>query len=264
MIVPCKTLGNVKIHPNIVPILGKWNMGNGGRYTEGFDYQRYSKVFYIHHLESSPGNMTIQKFHQDFFGVLGSYLPANVRNVFNIQMLKPRHRSLATSTLSNAVKEASDSNSDLVIFLVPKANNARDYTEFKQLCDQDYGLKAVCMNVDKVLVAQGKGGNEWKGYVANVGMKINMKLGGTNHKVQGLAESGGGASKLQNTMILGADVTHPSPGSVEGTPSVAAVVGSFDADFTKFLGSMRRQAPRGVKQSEEVSDRMLRCSEPSD
>lgn len=37
------------------------------------------------------------------------------------------------------------------------------------------------------------------------------------------------------------DVTHAGPGSLNGTPSIAAIVGSVDKDGGKFLGSMRLQ-----------------------
>lgn len=40
-------------------------------------------------------------------------------------------------------------------------------------------------------------------------------------------------------MIMGADVTHPTVASPDGMPSIAAVVGSVDKEFGKFLGSMR-------------------------
>jgi hypothetical protein len=37
------------------------------------------------------------------------------------------------------------------------------------------------------------------------------------------------------------DVTHPGPTSVEGTPSVAAVVASVDDSFVQYPASMRLQ-----------------------
>lgn len=41
--------------------------------------------------------------------------------------------------------------------------------------------------------------------------------------------------------MTSSDVTHAGPGSLEGTPSIVAVVGSVDKDGGKFLGSMRLQ-----------------------
>ena len=42
-------------------------------------------------------------------------------------------------------------------------------------------------------------------------------------------------------MIVGIDVTHPAPGNMEGTPSIAAVVASTDAQYAQWPGSIRCQ-----------------------
>lgn len=42
-------------------------------------------------------------------------------------------------------------------------------------------------------------------------------------------------------MMIGIDVTHPGPGSVKGTPSIAAVVASCDDDFAQFPCSLEIQ-----------------------
>jgi len=66
-------------------------------------------------------------------------------------------------------------------------------------------------------------------------MKIILKGNGINHEIQALK------STFSNTMVIGADVTHPSPGCIPGCPSIAAVVGSIDESGGKYLGSMRLQ-----------------------
>jgi hypothetical protein len=43
------------------------------------------------------------------------------------------------------------------------------------------------------------------------------------------------------TMLVGIDVTHPGPGSVRGTPSIAAVVASVDVNYAQFPASMEIQ-----------------------
>jgi eukaryotic translation initiation factor 2C len=45
----------------------------------------------------------------------------------------------------------------------------------------------------------------------------------------------------QPTMLVGMDVTHPGPGSVKGTPSIAAVVASIDTHFAQYPASMEIQ-----------------------
>lgn len=42
-------------------------------------------------------------------------------------------------------------------------------------------------------------------------------------------------------MLIGIDVTHPGPGAVKGTPSIAAVTGSIDTDYAQFPASLRMQ-----------------------
>lgn len=46
------------------------------------------------------------------------------------------------------------------------------------------------------------------------------------------------------TMLVGIDVTHPGPGSVKGTPSIAAVVASVDANYAQYPASMEIQESR--------------------
>lgn len=81
-------------------------------------------------------------------------------------------------------------------------------------------------------------------------MKVNLKLKGSNYTVCDTAKApieGKLRDKLyrnppgRSVMILGADVTHPSGGSLTGCPSVAALVGSVDFVGGRFLGSMRLQ-----------------------
>jgi hypothetical protein len=42
-------------------------------------------------------------------------------------------------------------------------------------------------------------------------------------------------------MLMGIDVTHPGPGSVKGTPSIAAVVASVDRFYAQYPCSMEIQ-----------------------
>jgi hypothetical protein len=85
-------------------------------------------------------------------------------------------------------------------------------------------------------------------------LKINSKLKGVSHKITGsvLATSGGERGKSsgarKNTMIIGADVTHPKEGHQHSCPSMAGVVATDQDDSSCYLGSARLQ-----KGKEEVS-----------
>jgi len=75
-------------------------------------------------------------------------------------------------------------------------------------------------------------------YYANVALKVNMKMGGVNHTLDPKSLTW---LKGMPTMLVGMDVTHPGPGTIKGTPSIAAVVASVDANFGQFPASLRMQ-----------------------
>src|SRR5690606_35415441 len=64
----------------------------------------------------------------------------------------------------------------------------------------------------------------------NVAMKVNAKLGGSNHWISPLDTPFGKDSKP--TILIGADVSHAAPGSEK--PSFASMVGSMDLPGTRF------------------------------
>jgi len=78
-------------------------------------------------------------------------------------------------------------------------------------------------------------------YFANVALKFNTKLGGVNHALDSNSMAW---LKRSPTMLVGIDVTHPGPGSVKGTPSIAAVVASCDPDYAQYPASMEIQESR--------------------
>ena len=44
--------------------------------------------------------------------------------------------------------------------------------------------------------------------------------------------------RKKKTIMVGIDVTHPGPGSRDGSPSIAAVVASVDDNFVQFPASL--------------------------
>jgi eukaryotic translation initiation factor 2C len=127
--------------------------------------------------------------------------------------------------------------------LLLKSRSIPAYAAFKEVVDRHLGLQSLCMTQTPNIE---KGRRECKKdilqYMANIMMKANLKWGGGNHTVQLAKEP---KSKIQvilkDTLVLGADLTHPGPGSLVGCPSIAAVVGSVDSAATTFRGSMRLQ-----------------------
>jgi len=90
-------------------------------------------------------------------------------------------------------------------------------------------------------------------YFSNVCLKVNAKLGGVNHtldqqSMKWLTE--------KKTMLVGIDVTHPSPTSKKGAPSIAAVVASIDDNFAQFPASLRLQQADWNKDAKEMVERL--------
>lgn len=122
------------------------------------------------------------------------------------------------------------------------------YPGLKRMCDMQLGLSTVCMLLDKA--RRDKGQDQ---YFSNVALKVNVKLGGVNHM---LAPESMRWLLTKKTMLVGIDVTHPSPTSMKGTPSIAAVVASVDDRFVHFPAALQIQRNRNIdKDAEEVSKR---------
>ncbi|KAI0250323.1 ribonuclease H-like domain-containing protein, partial [Lactifluus subvellereus] len=99
------------------------------------------------------------------------------------------------------------------------------------------GIKRLCaVQFEKALNPQGR-----EQYLANVALKLNTKLGRINHLLEKEAMSW---LTDMSTIMVGIDVTHPGPKSVEGTPSIVGVVASVDSDFVQFPASLRLQKSR--------------------
>ncbi|KAK5189254.1 hypothetical protein LTR47_011252 [Exophiala xenobiotica] len=106
----------------------------------------------------------------------------------------------------------------LVLVVLP-SKDKRIYDRVKYACDVKEGVLNICVVASKFL----KTHNDQ--YFANVALKVNLKLGGRNHYLEnpqlGVIAEG-------KTMVVGLDVTHPSPGSAKTAPSIGGIVASID------------------------------------
>jgi eukaryotic translation initiation factor 2C len=148
------------------------------------------------------------------------------------------------------LQDAKRNGANLAILVL--RNKSQDvYSAFKYLADRVFGIASI------VMVQQSKArGNDanaiQKGlmqYIGNIMMKANLKMAGVNHSAE--STKGNISTWLGNTLVLGADVTHPSNGAIPGCPSVAALVGSVDDTGGKFLGSLSLQS-KGKKEVWEL------------
>ncbi|KAI9002409.1 Piwi domain-containing protein [Gaertneriomyces semiglobifer] len=120
----------------------------------------------------------------------------------------------------------------LVVCILPNTGVPL-YAEIKRVSDTVIGVATQCIQAKHMFAAK-------RQYCANVCLKLNVKLGGMNSF---LSNTQLPFVSERPTIIFGADVTHPAPGSASNQ-SIAAVVGSLDAQCSRFAASIRVQKGR--------------------
>lgn len=105
-----------------------------------------------------------------------------------------------------------------LVFVVLSSDNTPFYDYLKTIADTKYGLHTICSVSSKLVKNQSQ-------YFNNVALKVNLKLGGINQLVDNTRL---GVINEGKTMVIGIDVTHPSPGSASNAPSVTSMVASVD------------------------------------
>ena len=115
----------------------------------------------------------------------------------------------------------------MLVFLLA-GKDAFQYLRLKKSCDCRFGVVSQCMQNAHVLRAQAQ-------YMSNVCMKFNAKLGGTTARAaspnNGMGKNAWGHFK-RPTIIIGADVSHASPGSMQA--SMAAITVSLDRQCLRY------------------------------
>ncbi len=135
----------------------------------------------------------------------------------------------------------------LLIFLV-QDKQSFNYLRIKKSCDCRFGVVSQVMQIQQVV----KGNPQ---YYSNVLMKVNAKLGGTTSQCVPHPSSGFKAFSAP-TMIIGADVSHASPGSEQA--SMAAITVSFDRFGGRYAAACQTNGHRVEMISEPNWNNMLK------
>ncbi|KAK6854597.1 hypothetical protein PG995_009690, partial [Apiospora arundinis] len=111
-----------------------------------------------------------------------------------------------------------------MVFVVLPGKGTDIYNAVKLVADHELGFHTVCVVRDNLLKRS-------KQYYANVGLKVNLKMGGANHKLREDIP----IFKEGKTMSVGYDVTHPTniAGS-DSLPSIVGMVSSTDRDLAQW------------------------------
>ncbi|KAJ3888986.1 argonaute-like protein [Lentinula edodes] len=122
---------------------------------------------------------------------------------------------------------------DLLLVILPDGGSDI-WHAIKYFGDVEQGVVTQCLMATKCNRASGQ-------YWANVSLKVNLKFGGIN-AVPDDANSTIISDSINPTIIMGADVMHPAPGS--DAPSYSSLVGSVDSRAIKYIAKIKVQTSR--------------------
>lgn len=143
-------------------------------------------------------------------------------------------RNGVESTLKNAYQaagNAANAEPQIIMCILPNTGTPL-YAEIKRTGETVLGVATQCCQGKHIRRPN-------RQYIANVTLKINTKLGGTNVQLS----DGLPFIKERPTMVVGCDVTHPDPGD-RNKPSICAVVASWNIDASQYCSLVRVQKAR--------------------
>ncbi|KAL0417318.1 UNVERIFIED_CONTAM: protein argonaute 1 [Sesamum latifolium] len=218
-----------------LPQVGQWNMMNK-RMVNGGTVNSWICINFARNVQDSVARSFCHELAQMCITSGMAFNPEPVLPVLSgrpdqvERVLKARFHDVMTK-LQPHKKEL-----DLLIVILPD-NNGSLYGDLKRICETDLGIVSQCCLQKHVYRMS-------KQYLANVALKINVKVGGRNTVLVDALSRRIPLVSDRPTIIFGADVTHPHPGE-DSSPSIAAVVASQDwPEVTKYAGLVCAQAHR--------------------
>ncbi|KAJ5898937.1 hypothetical protein N7495_003681 [Penicillium taxi] len=131
--------------------------------------------------------------------------------------------------VETVMREAKSHFELLVVILTTMDEKTFSWVKFVGDCR--VGILNHCMQAEKFMRGDVQ-------YLANNAMKVNLKLGGVCQMLDQASPI------MARTMVVGLDVTHPSPTDPESFPSLACIVASVDGRAGQWPGEIRIQERR--------------------
>ncbi|KAG1330043.1 protein argonaute PNH1 [Cocos nucifera] len=216
-----------------LPQVGQWNMMNK-KVINGCTINYWACINFSRSVQESIAHGFCQELAQ-MCQISG--MEFNREPVIPIYSARPEQVEKALKHVYNAAKsKLKGKELELLLAILPD-NNGSLYGDLKRICETDLGLISQCCLTKHVFKAS-------KQYLANVSLKINVKMGGRNTVLLDAISWRIPLVSDIPTIIFGADVTHPETGE-DSSPSIAAVVASQDwPEVTKYAGLVCAQAHR--------------------
>ncbi|KAI0289730.1 argonaute-like protein [Russula brevipes] len=216
--------------PNVQPRNGTWNLIDKLMYRPAM-FPNWMVIIYErqHRFNSNAANEMIRGFVHgcDAVGRAIQSCPiATGRNeLLTLSMADPPQQLRAACEECQRKARAPPS---LIVAVIPDGGNDI-YTAIKHFGDVTAGIPTQCMKAAKCYPARPQ-------YYANIALKVNMKLGGTNvvpepQNIFFLTDP------ANPTMVMGGDITHP-PSGTRGRPSFSSITGSVDTHATRYVSRL--------------------------
>ncbi|KDP40242.1 hypothetical protein JCGZ_02240 [Jatropha curcas] len=216
-----------------LPQVGQWNMMNK-KMINGMTVNRWACINFSRSVQESVARGFCNELAQ-MCQVSG--MEFNPEPVIPIYNARPEQVEKALKHVYHAsMNKTKGKELELLLAILPD-NNGSLYGDLKRICETDLGLISQCCLTKHVFKIS-------KQYLANVSLKINVKMGGRNTVLLDAISCRIPLVSDIPTIIFGADVTHPENGE-DSSPSIAAVVASQDwPEVTKYAGLVCAQAHR--------------------
>lgn len=216
-----------------LPQVGQWNMMNK-KMINGMTVNRWACINFSRSVQESVARGFCSELAQ-MCQVSG--MEFNPEPVIPIYNARPEQVEKALKHVYHAsMNKTKGKELELLLAILPD-NNGSLYGDLKRICETDLGLISQCCLTKHVFKIS-------KQYLANVSLKINVKMGGRNTVLLDAISCRIPLVSDIPTIIFGADVTHPENGE-DSSPSIAAVVASQDwPEVTKYAGLVCAQAHR--------------------
>ncbi|KAF3774292.1 argonaute 10 protein [Nymphaea thermarum] len=199
-----------------LPQVGQWNMMNK-KMINGSKVSHWACINFSRSVQESVARSFCNELAQ--MCQVSGMVEKALKHVYNASINKLKGKEL-----------------DLLLAILPD-NNGSLYGDLKRICETDLGLISQCCLTKHVFKVR-------KQYLANVSLKINVKMGGRNMVLMDAISWRITLVSDIPTIIFGADVTHPETRE-DSSPSIAAVVASQDwPEITKYAGLVCAQAHR--------------------
>lgn len=223
---------------------GSWNMSGGIKFfgamsVGAWSYMLVTDGWFREEQYEKKLSTAMRKFWQQTNAC--GIVAANPPNFVGRVDLNGQEDFDAGSKIEDILKRATGLKQRLMIVILTSPSSSI-YNQVKRAGDVKLGVHTICMQWSKVVTDKGT-----EQLFTNIAHKINLKLGGINHILDSKQL---GIISEDKTMVVGIDVTHPSPGSNSNAPSVASMVASIDKKLAQWPADIRIQKAR----QEMVSD----------